>query len=315
MTTTGSTQAPATRILVVKLGAFGDIVLADGALRDIREHHRDAHITLLTRKGFAPLLQRCPWVDTVQVDDNAPRWRIDRMLALCRLLRAGAFDAAYDLQDSRRSRFYRRWLSAGSTTWSSAPRSRGVACSVPSRHAMQLRTAGLTPRWSERPTPRWIATDISTLLALTGVERPFVVLLPGSSARHPHKRWPHYAGLASRLTGEGVVVASIPGIEEPDIATGFDGIVLKHDGRVLNLPELAGVLQRATCVVGNDSGPTLLAACLDTPTVALFKTAHPARDSTGIQSRGAIRLEAPVIAGISVECVLEAVHRQLNRPR
>jgi ADP-heptose:LPS heptosyltransferase len=306
MTATGSKERPATRILVVKLGAFGDIVLADGALRDIREHHRDAHITLLTRKGFAPLLQRCPWVDTVVVDDNAPRWRIDRMLALRQRLHSGSFDAAYDLQNSRRSWFYRRWLSAGSPTWSIERQPRAIGCSVPARHATQLRAAGITPHWCEQPAPDWIAT---------GVEHPFVVLLPGSSARHPHKRWPHYAGLASRLTGDGLLVASIPGIEEPGIAAGFDGIVLKRDGQVLTLPELAGVLQRAACVIGNDSGPTHLAACLGTPTVALFETASPARISTAIESRGAACLDASVVADITIERVLEAVQRQLGRPR
>lgn len=89
--------------------------------------------------------------------------------------------------------------------------------------------------------------------------------------------------------------------------------MLKQDGQILNLPKLAGVLQRAACVVGNDSGPTLLAACLGTPTVALFETTSPARISTGIESRGAVCLDAPVIAGISIECVLEATRRQLDR--
>ncbi|MDI1252571.1 glycosyltransferase family 9 protein [Thermomonas sp.] len=309
----GSSRNQAERVLVVKLGAFGDIVLADGALRDIREHHCDAHITLLTRKGFAPLLQRCPWVDTVVVDDNAPRWRIDHMLALRQRLHAGYFDAAYDLQNSPRSRFYRRWLSAGSTTWSSEALPRAVACSVPARHATQLRAAGITPHWSEQPAPGWIATDAGALLTQAGVEHPFVVLLPGSSARHPHKRWPHYAGLASRLVRGGLIVASIPGIEEPGIATGFDGFVLKRDGQVLTLPELAGVLQRAACVVGNDSGPTHLAACLGTPTVALFETTSPARISTGIESRGAVCLDAPVVAGIGIEHVFEAIQCQLDR--
>jgi len=62
-------------VLVIKLGALGDIVFADGALQDIRAWHPGAHITLLTRRGSAALMQRCPWVDAVIADDNAPRWR------------------------------------------------------------------------------------------------------------------------------------------------------------------------------------------------------------------------------------------------
>ncbi|HRQ64615.1 MAG TPA: hypothetical protein PKZ76_07120, partial [Xanthomonadaceae bacterium] len=102
-----------TSILVIKLGALGDILLAEGALRDIRAAHRDAHIAVLTRRAFLPLLSRCPWVDAVVADDNAPRWRLDRMWALRRRLRAGGFERIYDLQNSRRSRFYRRRLLSG----------------------------------------------------------------------------------------------------------------------------------------------------------------------------------------------------------
>ena len=311
MTTTGGRATRMEHVLVVKLGALGDLVLADGALRDLRERHRDAHITLLTRRAFAPLMQRCPWVDAVLADENAPRWRLDRMLALRRRLHAGAFDAAYDLQNSRRSRFYRQWLSASKTTWSFEGPSRAVGSSVPARHAAQLRAAGLAAAWSERPSPGWIATDAGALLAQAGLKQPFVALLPGSSARHPEKRWPHHADLAARLTRDGLVVATIPGIDEPDIANGFEGTVLKPDGRVLGLPELAGVLRQAACAVGSDSGPTHLAACLGTPVVALFARGSPGRVSTGIETRGARCLDAPVVAGIPVDDVRDAVRRQL----
>ena len=92
-------------ILVIKLGALGDIVFADGALQDIRAQHPGANITLLTRGGFAPLMRRCPWVDTVIADENAPRWRLDRMLELRHRLAKGSFKQVYDLQNSRRTRF------------------------------------------------------------------------------------------------------------------------------------------------------------------------------------------------------------------
>ena len=38
------------RILEIKLGALGDFVLTTGAMKTLREHHKEAHITLLTTK-------------------------------------------------------------------------------------------------------------------------------------------------------------------------------------------------------------------------------------------------------------------------
>lgn len=64
------------KILVIKLGAFGDVVQADGALRDIRAFHDDAEIILLTPPPFRKLMSQCPHVDRVLTDSRAPFWRI-----------------------------------------------------------------------------------------------------------------------------------------------------------------------------------------------------------------------------------------------
>jgi ADP-heptose:LPS heptosyltransferase len=61
-------MGPQERILVIKLGAFGDLVQADGAMRDIRAFHPDAEITLLTMPPFRKLMSRCPHVDNVVAD-------------------------------------------------------------------------------------------------------------------------------------------------------------------------------------------------------------------------------------------------------
>src|SRR5689334_5948713 len=176
-------------ILIIKLGALGDVFQAEGALRDIRAHHPDARITVLTAPPYRALLERCPWVDRVWIDPRAPRWRADRMLALRRQLRGGHFDMVYDLQNAGRTAFYYRWFLYG-TPWSgTAP-----GCSHPhrvenpktirslDRLAGQLRDAGVPVRHTPAPDLSWAADDVSDLLADAGVVAPYIVLLPGSSA-------------------------------------------------------------------------------------------------------------------------------------
>lgn len=299
-------------VLVIKLGALGDIVFADGALRDIRARHPGARITLLTRRGFAALMGRCPWVDTVIADDNAPRWRLDRMLALRRRLAADGFRHVYDLQNSRRTRFYRQWLSPPGATWSQERRDIPKVGAVTRRHAAQLSAAGVTASQSECPSPGWIADDVELLLREANIRSPFVALLPGSSARNPHKRWAHYAQCSRLLGNAGLSVVTIPGIDEPGLGEGFAGTVLRTQGRVLNLHELAGVLGSASVVIGNDSGPTHLAACLGTRCVVLFDNDNPARISTGVEARGAICLTASPLASLPVQAVVDATLRQFS---
>ena len=258
-------------VLVVKLGALGDLLLADGALRDIRAHHPRDHVVLLTRRPFVALMARCPHVDEVLADDNAPRWRIDRMAALAGRLRSRRFERAYDLQNSRRSGFYRRWLLPG-VPWSAGEcvSGRGAdATPVLERHARQLAGAGIDAVHARAPRPSWLAEPLPPLVA-GRLRPPYAVLLPGASARHPRKRWPGFGELARLLAADGLQVASAPGPDEMPALEAMPGDILLDEGRPLTIPQLATVLLGAALVVGNDSGPTHLAAHLGCRGLALF---------------------------------------------
>lgn len=306
--------APMNTILIIKLGALGDILLADGALRDIRVAHPDAYISVLTRRAFVPLLSRCPWVDEVIADDNAPRWRLDRMWALRERLRVADFSRVYDLQNSRRSRFYWRRLLPGTPVSAAAADCtlphhhhdpRGLP--VPERHAGQLRDAGIVATHAEHPSPEWMRIDVDALLSDAGIAAPFLVLLPGASKRHVRKRWPHYPELSLRLAAAGLSVVTVPGPDEAGLGPGYGGVVLRVDGRPLDLFELAGLLDQAAFVIGNDSGPTHLASLLDRPGLALFGSDHADAHITGMGRRQLKILQAPDVADIALELVLAAI--------
>ena len=116
---------------------------------------------------------------------------------------------------------------------------------------------------------------IEQKLAALGIPpgKPYVVLRPGASL--PGKRWPveHFAWLARWLRdakGLAPVVNLGPG----------DGDVLAETRRALapegalfdalDLRELTALVARAELFVGNDSGPTHIAAALERPTVVIF---------------------------------------------
>jgi ADP-heptose:LPS heptosyltransferase len=306
--------ADARRILVIKHGAFGDVIQAEGALRDIRENHPDAHITVLTMPAYRALLARCPHVDEVMVDERAPRWRLDRMLALRQRLREPGFDMVYDLQNSKRTAFYYRWMFRD-TRWSGTAK----GCSHPHRaHAPkkirtldrlagQLEDAGLTIRHSRKPDVSWLADDVSALLEKAGVKEPFIVLVPGCSVRHPQKRWPHYALLAQRLMDAGHVVVMAPGPDEVELAKTIPGIIIEKT----NWSALAGILKRAQFVIGNDTGPSHLAAHLGTPGLALFGR-HMSAERTGIIREHFGVIEVEDLTTLPVERVLGEATRRLG---
>ena len=119
------------KILVIKLSALGDFVLALAAMKKIREAHRKAHITLLTTPPFAALAKICPYFNAVETDgrpENFGQW-----MALRRRIRAAGYDRIYDLQTSAHS----------GSTWGMRC---GAACSRSAPHCSAAGASGGTVR-------------------------------------------------------------------------------------------------------------------------------------------------------------------------
>lgn len=278
------------RVLVIKLGALGDFVQALAAMRRIREAHAGAEITLLTTPPYAALGAASPYVDAVETDGRPKGLKVAAMVA--RIRRAG-YDRIYDLQTSSRSSFYFQLLRPDPPEWS------GVAagCSHPHRNpdrdrmhtlerqADQLRDAGV---WPDAPTAPGTAPppDLGWMVAADAPERrpawfdlnpPYALLIPGGSPHRLDKRWPagRYARLAKRLADAGLSVGVIGGAAEAAVAREVkEGSAAAHDltGKT-DFAQIAALAARAALVVGNDTGPTHLAAAAGAPTLALFSAA------------------------------------------
>ncbi|MEQ1593152.1 MAG: glycosyltransferase family 9 protein [Thiobacillaceae bacterium] len=299
------------KILVIKHGAFGDIVQADGVLRDIRAFHPDANITLLTTPPFRKLMNRCPHIDQVLTDPRAPIWKIGEWIRLARTFSLAHYTKIYDLQNSERTTLYRklffrhvRWC--GSKTGIRQP-------SALLGLSLQLQAEGIPTEHSLAPDVSWMAEDMTAFLHHEGVQTPYVALIPGCSARHPQKRWPYYAQLASALLERGYDVVTAPGPDEIELAKAIPGHTLLGPNGFLDWFELAGILKTASFVVGNDTGPSHVASCLGRPGLALFGP-HATAARAGIY-RGDFRaIEVPDLAGLSPETVLAEVLKGLPPP-
>ncbi len=261
-----------TRILVIKLAALGDFVQAFGPFAAIRAHHADAEITLLTTPPFAALAGAAPWFDRVW-SDGRPDWT--DLAAVGRLalrLRRAGFARVYDLQTSSRSSRY-RWFVGGAAEWSGIARGASHPDADPQRDFLhtverqrgQLRAAGVT----HFPEPKldWLESDVAGL----GLPEGFALLLPGASPLRPGKRWPasRFAAVAAGLARP-IVIGGGPA--EAAIAQEIQAQVpdaLDLTGRT-DLRQLAAVARRAALTIGNDSGPTHMAAAAGCPTLALF---------------------------------------------
>ena len=95
-------------ILIIKHGSLGDIVQISGVLKDIRNTHSNDRIFILTTLPYVELLSKCPYVDGVLIDKRLPRWNLFYLLKLKKMIEKFNFATAIDLQNSSRTKFYRK---------------------------------------------------------------------------------------------------------------------------------------------------------------------------------------------------------------
>lgn len=273
MSTDGKNSA---RILVVRLGAMGDILHALPAVASLKHSHRGARLTWVVKPKWAPLLEGNPFVDRVVLMRRDFPGGVYRTW---RDLRSESYDFAVDFQGLVQSGvlaaaagpenifgFHRSQLREGaagifysSYTLSGAPHivDRNLDLAVAAGATSLLRTFPLPPGSPEGQLP----------------ERDFILASPLAGWRS--KQWPleHYAVLARRLRAElgmPLVLNAPPGVSFPEVPDGW-----LH---VSGLPGLIHATRRAAAVVGVDSGPMHLAAALGRPGVALFGPTDPARN-------------------------------------
>lgn len=305
-------------VLIIKLGALGDFVLALAAMKRIRAAHPDARITLLTTPPYEALAKASGLVDVIETNGRPKGWR--ETLALIGQLRRGQFGRVYDLQTSSRSSRYFYGLLPFAPQWS------GIAkgCALPHRNpqrdhmhtlerqADQLREAGI---WPDAPvTPGSAPPPDLSFAARTPVplpndlNRPLALLVPGASLHRPEKRWPaeRFAALARQLAEDGMAVAVLGGPQEAaDAAT-----ILRAAPSALDLTGKTSFLQiaalgaRAALAVGNDTGPLHMLAAAGAPTVALFSAAS---EPSQCAPRGHVTiLQCPDLKDLALEPVLQA---------
>lgn len=283
------------RVLVIRLGAFGDVLHAMPAATALARAGMD--VTWVVDRKWAPLLTACP-VRTVAFD----RRDFGDVRRVVTELRAARFTVAYDLQGLIKSAVL-GWLSG-------APRRVGFVSSyLRERIAAWFYTEHVTPRGTH------VVEHELSLVGLSGKEFPLPAgeaveglptgpfVLASDRAGWRAKEWPaeNYAALAERLP-----------------------VPLVLNRREWSLQQLIYATRKATAVLGLDSGPMHLAAALGKPGVALFGPTSPERN--GPYGGSLIVLRAPdaetsykrtqeipaSMRALSVDAVFEALERCLD---
>jgi len=288
-------------MVIIMPSWVGDVVMATPALRLLHQHLPECRITAAVRPGLAPLLSGLEAIDDCV--DIQPKGLLGPLKA-GRSIGQLKPDALVLLPNSMRSALTAR-LSGASIRIGFARQSRSMllthSVAPPSSSTIQTTlddylelASDITGLETDDRQPRLGVTAADTQAATKVMDiddGPFVVLVPG--ANRLDKRWPsaHFSRIAERLSHEHglrIAVAGSPS-EQPLVKDIIDEASCQAIDLAAANPGLGGlkaIMQSASLVITNDTGPRHVAAALDTPVVSLFgPTDHRWTVLPGIEER------------------------------
>lgn len=297
------------KILVIKIGAVGDVVLAVPSLRAIRERFPKAHIAVLVGVESRQLLQNCPYVDEL-IAYNTPfvKKNIFNFMKLAEGLRKSSFDITIDFQNSSRSHAL-GFLSLAPKRFGYKNTKLGFLLNYgikdvrvglpPLQH--QFRILGLLgiqlkdERLEVWPTENdFKFTDEFLAGQWMVAGHPLVGINIGSSPRWRTKRWPpdKLSRLCDELAKKNIRVI-LTGVKEEYAAA--MRIIASTQSKPINatgkttLNQLAALIKRCRVFITTDSAPMHIAAAVGVPVVAIFGPTDPKRHSPPLDKIAVIR--------------------------
>ena len=306
-------------ILIIKHGSLGDIAQISGVIRDIRETHNKEKIFILTTTPYVELLSKCPYVDGVLIDRRFPRWNILYLFKLRKMIKKFHFSYVYDLQNSSRTSFYRKYL-FNISNWSSTKTTlkKGTKKSdfdhspVLERFKFQLDNSNIKTKYSLKPDFSWACLNVDQIVNKFFGNK-FILILPFSSPQLSHKQWPYYNELIKIIKSKHTdfEIAIAPASNEMEEAKKINAALITNNKNALNIMELAGLIKKSSFVIANDTGPAHMAAHLGMSGVVLFGH-HTTPQKVSIETDKFKALTVNKLKDLSAEDVYSEIKSQLE---
>ncbi len=299
------------KILVVRLSALGDVLLATPAVRALKRHFPSASIDWLVEKPYGPLIAGNPYAVPLVYEKSGAHAGPSGFFQLRSDLARRGYDLVVDLQGKPKTRLFhavgKRCLALRTRTAAQAFLTLvGRDPPLTRAHAVDLFLEALAPLGiapDGRALDLRVTAEMRAEAAGALPEGRLLGLAPGS--RWETKRWPaeRFAQLAAQLRARGFTPLLLGGPGDAaalaavraalDVTSGPGAGEAVADTAALSVGGLAAAIERCELVVAGDSGPAHMAAALGTPVVALFGPTSPERWRPLSERAQVVRLDLP----------------------
>ena len=307
-------------ILIIKHGSLGDLIQANGAIKDIKKFYPNRKVFLLTTQPYSIFMSECPYLDGVLIDKRLPRWNLFYLNNLKKTLSKYDFSKVFDLQNSKRTKFYQRFI-IKNAEWSSTETSLepGQKKSdfdkdpVLDRLEIQLKKSSVDTEFTKNIDLSW-ATENASHLVKYYTNREYILLFPFCSPKLIKKKWPYYQELIQKIKQEFKNKYSIllaPGPNEVEEANQLNAKVILENNQPVNIKTLVSLIHGAKFIIANDTGPAHIASHLDKKGLALFGS-HTSAKKVSIENFNFKAISVKDLKDLKVETVINEIKSRLK---
>ncbi len=307
-------------ILIIKHGSLGDLIQANGAIKDIKKFYSNRKVFLLTTQPYSIFMSECPYIDGVLIDKRLPRWNLFYLNNLRKTLLKYDFSKVFDLQNSSRTKFYKRFI-IKKVEWSSTETALDPGQKksdfddepVLDRMEIQLKKSGVKTEFTKNIDLSWAVENTSHLVKKY-TNREYILLFPFCSPKLKNKKWPYYKELIQKLKQEfknkySVLLA--PGPSEIKEANELNAKVILENNEHVTLKTLVSLINSAKLIIANDTGPAHIASHLDKKGLVLFGS-HTSAKKVSIENFNFKALSVKNLNDLDVNTVLNEVKAKLD---
>ena len=307
-------------ILIIKHGSLGDLIQANGAIQDIKNSFKTSKVLLLTSRAYLEFMSSCPYIDGVILDKRLPRWNLFYLKDLKILLEKYEFSHVFDLQNSNRTKFYKKYL-LKKPIWSSSETSLNEGenlsdfneDSVLHRMTKQLKKSNVIIKNTQAINLDWSFIDISrNLKQYTNGE--YILIFPFCSKKHVKKKWPYFSKLIIKIkeiykNKYPILVA--PGPNEISEAKKLNAKLVLDNNQPVNINFLISLINSATYIISNDTGPAHICSHLNKKGLALFGS-HTTAKKVNIGNTNFKTITVNNLSELKVDEILKKIKEDLD---
>jgi len=307
-------------ILIIKHGSLGDLIQANGAIKDIKEYYQNRKVFLLTSRPYSIFMSECPYLDGVIIDKRLPRWNLFYLHNLKKVLEKYNFAKIFDLQNSSRTKFYRKFIlnkcewSSTDTILEKGQKKRDFDKDpVLDRMEIQLKKSNIPTQHIKKIDLSWAIEDLSRFIKQYA-NSDYILIFPFCSKKHQNKKWPFYKDLVSLIKQEyknNYPVLVAPGPNEIKEADQLKAKIVLNDGEPINIKMLISLISKAKFIIANDTGPAHIASHLNKKGLVLFGS-HTSAKKVSIENLDFKSISVKNLNDLDVETVLKELKINLN---